>query len=150
MVIALSITQIITLTSLSGDSLSFFNRYPMKKFANQILSDPQINKSIGLYQLGNHRARIGVLTGLPSIYLKNPTELKRFIKLKENAYIIMRQSDWQRKFFDLPANARSTDVGWKALSVNKEMIGLLLKGGVRFNLPELSESYVLLKTVGKR
>ena len=145
MVIALSITQIITLTSLSGDSLSFFNRYPMKKFANQILADPQINKSIGLYQLGNHRARIGVLTGLPSIYLNNPTELKSFLKLKENPYIIMRQSDWQQKFFDLPVNARSTDAGWKALSINKGMTELLFKGEVSFNLPELSESYILLK-----
>ena len=62
LIIALSITQIITLTSLSGESLSYFNRYPMKLFADKILSDPQNNKHIGIYQLGSHRARIGVMT----------------------------------------------------------------------------------------
>ena len=55
----------------------------MKLFANQILSDPQSNKHIGLYQLGNNRARIGVLTTLPAIYLNNPKELKLFIKSNE-------------------------------------------------------------------
>ena len=67
----------------------------MKAFANQILADPQSNKQIGLYQLGNHRARMGVLTGLPSIYLNNPKELKQFIKSGKNCYIVMRQSEWK-------------------------------------------------------
>jgi hypothetical protein len=37
---------------------------------------------------------MGVMTGLPSIYLNSPEELELFIKSGNNIYIIMRQSDW--------------------------------------------------------
>ena len=145
LIIALSIVQLITLTSLSGESLSYFNRYPMKKFANQILSDPQLEKRIGLYRLGNHRARMGVMTGLPSIYLKNPEELELFIKSGNNIYIIMRQFDFKNEFHDLPMTISATDTAWKKIRPGKDTIGLLLKDGLTKNLQEYSERYVLLK-----
>ena len=145
LIIALSIVQLITLTSLSGESLSYFNRYPMKKFANQILTDPQLEKRIGLYRLGNHRARMGVMTGLPSIYLKNPEELKLFIKSGNNIYIIMRQFDFKNEFHDLPMTISATDTAWKKIRPGKDTIGLLLKDGLTKNLQEYSEEYVLLK-----
>ena len=145
LIIALSIVQLITLTSLSGESLSYFNRYPMKKFANQILSDPQLEKRIGLYRLGNHRARMGVMTGLPSIYLKNPEELELFIKSGNNIYIIMRQFDFKNEFHDLPMTISATDTAWKKIRSGKDTIGLLLKDGLTKNLQEYSEGYVLLK-----
>ena len=145
LIIALSIVQLITLTSLSGESLSYFNRYPMKKFANQILSDPQLEKRIGLYRLGNHRARMGVMTGLPSIYLKNPEELELFIKSGNNIYIIMRQFDFKNEFHDLPMTISATDTAWKKIRPGKDTIGLLLKDGLTKNLQEYSEEYVLLK-----
>ena len=145
LIIALSIVQLITLTSLSGESLSYFNRYPMKKFANQILTDPQLEKRIGLYRLGNHRARMGVMTGLPSIYLKNPEELELFIKSGNNIYIIMREFDFKNEFHDLPMTISATDTAWKKIRSEKDTIGLLLKDGLTKNLQEYSEGYVLLK-----
>jgi hypothetical protein len=145
LIIALSIVQIITLTSISGESLSYFNRYPMKKFANHILTDPQLEKRIGLYRLGNHRARIGVMTGLPSIYLKSPEELELFIKSGNNVYVIMRQSDLRREFNNLPMSITATDTGWKKIRISKDKIALLLKDGLTKNSQEYSEKYVLLK-----
>ncbi len=144
MTIALAVIQIIILTSLSGDALSFFNRHPMKAFSMQILVDPQTDKRIGLYQLGNHRARMGVLTGLPSHNLNNPEELKRFIQSGKNIYIVMRQSDWQNKFPDLHLVLQSTDSGWKKSHMDQDKINELLKDGLKPHLKELSENYVLL------
>ena len=146
LIIALSITQIITLTSLSGESLSYFNRYPMKKFANHILTDPQLEKRIGLYRLGNHRARMGVMTGLPSIYLKSPEELELFIKSGNNVYVVMRQSDLKSEFHNLPMTITATDTAWKKIRISKDKIALLLKDGLTPHLQEYSEKYVLLKT----
>ncbi|HIL26312.1 MAG TPA: glycosyltransferase family 39 protein [Nitrospinaceae bacterium] len=146
LIIALSITQIITLTSLSGESLSYFNRYPMKKFANHILTDPQLEKRIGLYRLGNHRARMGVMTGLPSIYLKSPEELELFIKSGNNVYIVMRQSDLKRGFNNLPMTITAIDTAWKKIRLNRDKIALLLKNGLTPYLQEYSERYILLKT----
>ena len=146
MIIALSIAQIIILTSLSGESLSYFNRYPMKKFANHILTDPQLKKHIGLYRLGNHRARMGVITGLPSIYLKSPEELQLFINSEKNVYIIMRQSDLKSEFHNLPMTITATDTAWKKIRLSKDKIVLLLKDGLTPHLQEYSETYVLLKT----
>ena len=149
LIIALSIIQIITLTSLSGESLSYFNRYPMKKFANHILTDPQLEKRIGLYRLGNHRARMGVMTGLPSIYLNSHEELKMFIESKKNVYIVMRQADLKRDFRNLPMTLLATDSGWKKLRISKDEIELLLQDGLKARLQEYSERYVLLKVEGK-
>ena len=145
LIIALSIVQLITLTSLSGESLSYFNRYPMKKFANHILTDPKLEKRIGLYRLGNHRARIGVMTGLPSIYIKSPEELELFIKSGNNIYVIMRQSDLKNEFSDLPMTITATDTAWKKIRLSKDKIALVLKDGLTQNLQEYSERYVLLK-----
>ena len=145
-IIALSIIQIITLTSLSGNSLSFFNRYPMKKFANHILASPQSAKRIGLYRLGNHRARMGVMTGLPSIYLNNPEELQLFIEAENNVYVVMRRFDLERDFHTLPMDIIATDTGWKKLRIGKAEIELLLKNGLNDHLQKYSEKYVLLKT----
>ena len=145
-IIALSIIQIITLTSLSGNSLSFFNRYPMKKFANHILASPQSAKRIGLYRLGNHRARMGVMTGLPSIYLNNPEELQLFIEAKSNVYVVMRLFDFESDLYTLPMDIIATDIGWKKLRIGKAEIELLLKNGLNDHLQKYSEKYVLLKT----
>jgi 4-amino-4-deoxy-L-arabinose transferase-like glycosyltransferase len=146
LIIALPIIQIITLTSLSGESFSYFNRYPMKKFANHILTDPQLEKRIGLYRLGNHRARMGVMTGLPSIYLKSPEELELFIKSKNNVYVVMRQSDLKSEFHNFPMTITATDTAWKKIRISKDKIALLLKDGLTPHLQEYSERYVLLKT----
>ena len=121
----------------------------MKIFANQILTDPEAKKRIGLYQLGNHRARMGVITGLPSIYLNNPKDLKLFIKSGKNVYVVMRQSDWQNEFSSLPMTTQATDIGWKKSKINKGTIESLLKEGLNSYLLEHSESYILLKAVGK-
>ena len=146
MIITLTILQVMTLTLLSGDVLSFFNRYPMKAFANQILADSQANKKIGLYQLGNHRARMGVLTGLPSISLNNVEELKQFTQTGKNIYVVMRQSEWTNEFPNLPMTVEATDSAWKKSGKNKVKIDLILKHGINPYLAEYSEIYVLLKT----
>ena len=150
MIIALSIIQIIFLTAFSSNALAYFNRYPMKLFANQILSDPQSNKHIGLYQLGNNRARIGVLTALPAIYLNNPKELKLFIKSNEIVYIVMRQSEWKENFLNLPLRVQAVDSGWKKSKINKAEIQSFLMSGLAFQLEEYSENYILLKKIGQK
>ena len=145
MIISLSCLQVIILTTLSGDVLSYFNRYPMKVFANKISSDSQSNKHIGLYELGNHRARIGVMTGLPAILLKNPDELKQFIKSKENVYVVMRQTEWEKNFFELRAKVLAVDSGWKKLNISKAEVQSILLGELAFQLNDYSENYILLK-----
>ena len=122
----------------------------MKLFADKILSDPQNNKHIGIYQLGNHRARIGVMTGLPAIYLKDPTELKLFIKSKKIAYIVMREKEWGGNFHNLPVTSQAVDTGWKKPRMTKVKIQSLLMYGLASQLDEYSESYILLKKTNKK
>jgi len=145
MIISLSCLQVIILTTLSGDVLSYFNRYPMKTFANKISSDPQNNKHIGLYKLGNHRARIGVMTGLPSILLKTPNELKQFIESNESVYIVMRQAEWGKNFYELPVKTLAVDSGWRKLNITKHKVQSLLIGKSAYQLNDYSENYILLK-----
>ena len=145
MIIVMSVVQITALTLINGNTLSFFNRYPMKLFADKVLSDSHSEKRIGLYQLGNHRARMGVMTGLPSIYLNNPEELKSFITSGGITYVVMRKSDWKDEFLNLPMAIQATDTGWINSRFNKDVIRSLLNNLPNSSLSKYSEVYILLK-----
>ncbi|HIF03629.1 MAG TPA: glycosyltransferase family 39 protein [Nitrospinaceae bacterium] len=145
MIIVMSVIQITTLTLVNGNILSFFNRYPMKLFANKIISDSHTEKRIGLYQLGNHRARMGVMTGLPSIYLNNLEELKSFIRPGGIAYVVMRKGDWKDDFRNLPMAIQATDTGWMNSRANKDVIRSFLNNLPISSLSKYSEVYILLK-----
>jgi 4-amino-4-deoxy-L-arabinose transferase-like glycosyltransferase len=145
MIIVMSVIQITTLTLVNGNILSFFNRYPMKLFANKIISDSHTEKRIGLYQLGNHRARMGVMTGLPSIYLNNLEELKSFIRSDGINYVVMRKADWKDDFRKLPMAIQATDAGWMNSRANKDVIRSFLNNLPISSLSKYSEVYILLK-----
>ena len=147
LVITISLLQLATLTSFSGDALPFFNRYPMKVFAEEILADPHPEKRIGLYRLGNHRARMGVLTGLPSIYLNNAEELKEFIQSGKKVFVVMRELDWREKFSDLPLVLQTIDTGWRKVRLNQDRFRQIREDGLKPHLPEYTETYVLLAVV---
>ena len=146
MIITLSLTQIMTLSLLSGDAIPFFNRYPMKIFAKHILADSKMNNQIGLYQLGNHRARLGVLTGLPSFHFNHPEDLEKFIKSTDNSFIIMRQSRWKDEFLNFPLTLQATDSGWKKSNKNEIKMSSVFKNGIKPYLSQYSENYVLLRS----
>ena len=82
--------------------------------------------------------------------LKNPDELKLFIKSKEIVYIVMRQSEWQENFHDSLVSAEDVDTGWKKSSITKVRIQSLLMRGLASQLDEYSESYILLKKTNKK
>ena len=89
---------------------------------------------------------MGVMTGLPSIYLNNAEELKLFIEAENNVYVVMRQSDLKSEFHDLPMTIIATDTAWKKIRISKDKLALLLKDGLTPHLQEYSERFVLLKT----
>jgi hypothetical protein len=144
LVITISLLQLATLTSFSGDALPFFNRYPMKAFAEEILADPHPEKQIGLYRLGNHRARMGVLTGLPSIYLNNAEELNQFIQSGGKVFVVMRESDWKEEFSDLHFTLQAIDTGWRKVRLDRNRLLQIHGDGLKSHLPEYTETYVLL------
>ena len=92
---------------------------------------------------------MGVMTGRPSIYLYSPEELELFIKPGNNVYVVMRQSDWENEFYNLPMTITATDTGWKKIRLSKDEIDLFLEDGLSPHLQEYSERYVLLKTQHK-
>ena len=93
---------------------------------------------------------MGVMTGLPSIYLNNSEELQLFIKDESNLYVVMRRFDMERDFHTLPMDIIAMDTGWKKLRIGKTEIELLLNNGVNNHLKKYSEKYVLLKTQNKK
>ena len=119
----------------------------MKKFAEEILADPHPEKRIGLYRLGNHRARMGVLTGLPSLYLNNAEELKKFIQSEKKVFVVMRASDWKKEFSKLPFGLQAIDTGWRKIRLDQNKLRQIREDGLKPHLPEYTETYVLLALV---
>ena len=86
-VFPMALVLALTFSSLSGDVLPFVNRYPMKKFAEHI-NQEKIKGPIAIYKLGNHRARLGVLTGRTVITLHSLQQAKNFLRTNQKKYLV--------------------------------------------------------------
>ena len=86
-VFPMALVLALTFSSLSGDVLPFVNRYPMKKFAEHI-NQEKIRGPIAIYKLGNHRARLGVLTGRTVITLHSLQQAKNFLRMNQKKYLV--------------------------------------------------------------
>jgi 4-amino-4-deoxy-L-arabinose transferase-like glycosyltransferase len=96
-VLPIALALILTMSSLSGDVLPYVSRYPMKKFAAHI-SQEKIKGPIAVYQLGSHRARLGILTGRMVVKLHTPDEVKEFLRMSQKGYLVIKESDWEKDF----------------------------------------------------
>ena len=56
-----------------------------------------INTPIGIYKLGSHRARLGILPGRTVITLSTTRELEEFLKANQEAYLVIRKAHWERE-----------------------------------------------------
>jgi len=108
LVITLAFVMVVIFTSLSGDVIPFVNRYPMKKFANQIHLE-KFKGPIGVYQLGSHRARLGILTGRTVVTLHSPEEVGSFLETRKKIYMVIKESDWEKYFSKSELNIINKD-----------------------------------------
>tara|TARA_Y100001960_G_scaffold251995_1_gene268988 strand:- start:362 stop:2125 length:1764 start_codon:yes stop_codon:yes gene_type:complete len=134
MVTSLSLVLVLTFSSLSGDVLPFINRYPMKKFANYI-NQENFKGPIAVYKLGNHRARLGVLTGRPVVMLHSQIEIKKLLKTNQKIYLIIKKSDWEKEISNSKMKILDTDqVGIKVNLIGNKIMDLFDIEGLRQKL----------------
>ena len=107
-VFPIALVLALTFSSLSGDLLPFVNRYPMKKFAEYI-NQEKIKGPIAIYKLGNHRARLGVLTGRTVITLHSLQQAKNFLRTNQKKYLVIKKADWENEFSNPEMEIINTD-----------------------------------------
>jgi 4-amino-4-deoxy-L-arabinose transferase-like glycosyltransferase len=107
-VFLMALVLTLTFSSLSGDGLPFVNRYPMKKFAEHI-NQENIREPIAIYKLGNHRARLGVLTGRTVITLHSLQEAEKFLRTNQKKYLVIKKTDWENEFSNPEMEIIKTD-----------------------------------------
>ena len=107
-VFPIAVVLALTFSSLSGDVLPFVNRYPMKKFAEHI-NQEKISGPIAIYKLGNHRARLGVLTGRTVITLHSLQHANNFLKTNQKKYLVIKKTDWEKEFSNPEMKIIKTD-----------------------------------------
>lgn len=140
---SLAVLQVLFLASMSGDALPYFNRYPMKAFAEKIVAAGTGNELVAMYQLGNHRPRLGILTAHQVILYSAPSEIQQFISGNKNFFIVMRESDWQETFQNEKLYPLATDQIWTRIRIDKEKLRQFWKEGPG-DLKNLMENIVLL------
>jgi len=143
LIVTLAIFQTLSLAFIHGDAIPFFNRYPMKKFAEEIAQTGNGEETIGVYRLGSHQSRIEVLTGQYSKYIFTPELLHDFLKTDKKVYLIIRETEWKDKFSDLPLIRLSTDQIWKKRRIDKKYLTGLWNRGPDFKSSDLLETVVL-------
>ncbi len=143
LIITLAVFQTFSLALIHGDAIPFFNRYPMKKFAQEISVTGSGQEKIGVYRLGSHQARLGVLTGQHSKYLFTPEMLHTFLNTDQKVFIVIRESVWKEEFNDLPLIRQSTDTIWKKRRVDKKFLEKLWDEGLKLKESDLAETIVL-------
>ena len=97
MVFPIALALTLTMSSLSGDVLPYVSRYPMKKFASHI-NQEKFKGPIAVYNLGSHRARLGILTGRMVVKLHSPDEVEEFLRTNKKIYLVIKESDWKKDF----------------------------------------------------
>lgn len=148
LILTLAVFQTFSLAFIHGDAIPFFNRYPMKKFAGEIARTGSGNETIGVFQLGSHQARIGVLTGQRARFIFLPKGVRDFAADGKSFYLIMKETEWKNNFDDLNLTLQSTDQIWKQRRVDLDFLGKLWARGFSGILSNHLETIVLL-TPGK-
>jgi hypothetical protein len=143
LILTLAIFQTFSMALIHGDAIPYFNRYPMKKFAQKIILTGNGQEKIGVFQLGSHQARLGALTGQHSKFLFTPDRVRKFLKTDQKVYVVMRESEWKEHFKDLPMIRQSTDTIWKKRRVDKKFLKGLWEEGLNLQESDLVETIVL-------
>ncbi|GJL79626.1 MAG: dolichyl-phosphate-mannose--protein mannosyltransferase [Nitrospinaceae bacterium] len=144
LIVTLAAFQTLSLSFIHGDAIPFFNRYPMKKFAQEIIQTRTGNEIVGVFQLGSHQARVGVLTGQTAKFIFLPEWVRDFVNDNEKFYLIMKESEWKEKFNDLDLVLRSSDTIWKKRRIDKDFLRKLWHEGLHLNPSDHLETIVLL------
>jgi len=139
-VFSLAIVLVLVFSSLSGDVLPFVNRYPMKKFADQI-NQENFKGPIAVFHLGSHRARLGILTGRTVTTLTSPAQIEKLLKANNKFYLVIKESDWKRYFLKSELRVVRKDQIPRKLRLNvNENSGI-------WNLEQIREKLDSLETV---
>lgn len=141
---AMALTQILVLTLVCGDSLPFFNQYPMKIFSAEILASGSGSERVALYRMGNHKAKLGILTAYFVVDYNRPEEILSFLNTDEKRFLVMREADWKEQFKDSGLHQIAADNSLKKIRFNKEVAREFWDQGVNTALQRYSEKLVLL------
>ena len=124
MVFPIALALTLTMSSLSGDVLPYVSRYPMKKFASHI-NQEKFKGPIAVYNLGSHRARLGILTGRMVVKLHSPDEVEKFLRTNKKIYLVIKESDWKKNFSKTNMEIIKKDqIGSKPRIESNEITGL--------------------------
>lgn len=124
MVFPIALALTLTMSSLSGDVLPYVSRYPMKKFASHI-NQEKFKGPIAVYNLGSHRARLGILTGRMVVKLHSPEEVEEFLRTNKKIYLVIKESDWKKDFSKTNMKIIKKDqIGSKPRIESNEITGL--------------------------
>ena len=112
-VVTLALMQMITLTFIFGDAISFYSGYPMKKFKEISTMSLEENATLAVLDLGNDRAKWSILTGKPVYGFDEPEELFADLESKNITLIAMKEEDWKLNFSDKRFVLIQKDLRWK-------------------------------------
>ncbi len=146
-VVTLALMQLFTLTFIFGDALSFYSRYPMKKFKEISAISINKNATLAVLGLGNDRAKWGILTGKPVYGFDEPEELFTDLDTKNIALIAMKEDDWKQNFSDKRFVLVKKDLRWKWKGEIWTIFNDLFEKGIKNYVDDLTETIVLIKYV---
>ena len=142
-VFVISFSLVFAFSFLSGEIIPHINRYPMKKFSTKIIAENN-SAYVAVYQLGNQRARLGVLTGQKVFGLSQPNEVQKFVDTDEQVFIVMREKSFKENFSSLPLKVLEQDIAWLRGDFDRKKIEGFVSKGESGEISELTEKIYLL------
>jgi 4-amino-4-deoxy-L-arabinose transferase-like glycosyltransferase len=144
-VVTLALMQIITLTFIFGDALSFYSRNPMNKFKEISAMTLKKDATLAVFGLGNDRAKLSILTGKPVYGFEDPEKLLINLNLKNIELIAMKENDWKQKFAGINFVLIQKDVKWKWEGSFWIALVSLFEKAIKDRMEDLTETVVFLK-----
>ena len=116
----------------------------MKLLSENILSD-RIAGTIGVYRLGNQRARLGVLTGQKVVGFSQPIQMQEFVESDEQVLLVISEKDFRNNLSSISFKVLSEDVAWLRSRVGRDrLLDFLWKGGPATSPSSFTEKIYLL------
>jgi 4-amino-4-deoxy-L-arabinose transferase-like glycosyltransferase len=144
-VVTLALMQMITLTFIFGDAISFYSGYPIKKFKEISTMSLEENATLAVLDLGNDRAKWSILTGKPVYGFDKPEELFADLEVKNITLIAMKEEDWKLNFSDKRFVLIQKDLRSKWKGELWMILTDLFENGIKDYFEGLAETVVLLK-----
>ncbi len=144
LILVLGFVQTINLAIYSGESLAYFNFYPMRAISQSIEKTAGDQEWVYLVNFSNDKGKLGIQSKRWIGRKQSPETYRKIIEGKNRVFFVMRESTWKKEFGGYSLKLISEAKRLKSIKGNAALVRLIREKGLSEALKSKLEKVVLL------